>query len=174
MPHLGGRASPPFWGHGRRWTGCAVIPVYRDLRRRPGGRSGAGLNVKWPQKREAGAVVASTLVNGRVPVTERETAQREAGIAATSEQAIGRGGRNPGYAALPDSPLQDMRPGAEAFWRVLRLCRGSVDRSIALPRLRLLVDGVVMPAIESGGSVSRALSPGRHYTGVVALRGLHR
>ena len=42
------------------------------------------------------------------------------------------------------------------------------------PTSSLLVDGVVMPAIECGGMDCRALSLGRDYMGVMALEGLHR
>ena len=43
-----------------------------------------------------------------------------------------------------------------------------------LPRLRLLVDGVVMSAIESGESEIPAVSPGRDYIDDIPSEGLHR
>ena len=94
MPFMGGLACPPIWGNERKWTGFAIIPVYRDLRQFQKYKSGAVTNVRWPQKREVEAGFASALVNGLVPVIERETARREVGIAATSERPIGRGGLN--------------------------------------------------------------------------------
>ena len=45
-------------------AGCAVIPVYRDLRQFPRGKSGVVLNVR---KKGSGANPASTLAKGLVP-----------------------------------------------------------------------------------------------------------
>ena len=48
-------------------AGCAVIPVYRDLRQFPRGKSGVVLNVKKAGKKGSGANPASTLAKGLVP-----------------------------------------------------------------------------------------------------------
>ena len=48
-------------------AGCAVIPVYRDLRQFPRGKSGVVLNVKQAGKKGSGANPASTLAKGLVP-----------------------------------------------------------------------------------------------------------
>ena len=48
-------------------AGCDVIPVYRDLRQFPRGKSGVVLNVKKAGKKGSGANPASTLAKGLVP-----------------------------------------------------------------------------------------------------------
>ena len=48
-------------------AGCGVVPVYRDLRQFPKGKSGVVLNVKQAGKKGSGANPASTLAKGLVP-----------------------------------------------------------------------------------------------------------
>ena len=48
-------------------AGCGVVPVYRDLRQFPRGKSGVVLNVKQAGKKGSGANPASTLAKGLVP-----------------------------------------------------------------------------------------------------------
>ena len=58
--------------------------------------------------------------------------------------------------SLWDSPLQDMGPGVSAFRPLPRLCQGSVERLMGLPRLSLLVDGVVcLPSSVEGREAQR-------------------
>ncbi len=65
-----------------------------------------------------------------------------------------RAGPGPGPGCLRGSlrapPGAARRPVVSAFWPLPRLCQRSVGRSMELPRLRLLVDGVGLPAVESG------------------------
>ena len=48
-------------------AGCGVVPVYRDLRQLPKGKSGVVLNVKQAGKKGSGANPASTLSKGLGP-----------------------------------------------------------------------------------------------------------
>ena len=48
-------------------AGFDVLPVYRDLRQCPKGKSGVVLNVKQAEKKGSGANPASTLAKGLVP-----------------------------------------------------------------------------------------------------------
>ena len=48
-------------------AGCGVVPVYRDLRQLPKGKSGVVLNVEQAGKKGSGANPASTLAKGLVP-----------------------------------------------------------------------------------------------------------
>ena len=62
MVREGGTAPCPPHGDSTLWrAGCDVIPVYRDWRQFPKGKSRADLNLKQAKKREVGAVAASTL-----------------------------------------------------------------------------------------------------------------
>ena len=68
MAREGASARGPPKGPALKRAGFDVIPVYRDWREFPYGKSGAVLNVKWAGNEGNGAVSASTLVNGLVPV----------------------------------------------------------------------------------------------------------
>ena len=58
---------PPFCGHGSKWAGCGVIPVYRDLRQFPKYNSEAVLNLKVARKEGSRGRLSEQFVNGPVP-----------------------------------------------------------------------------------------------------------
>ena len=64
---------------GRSEAGFDVIPVYRDLRQFPKGKSGAVLNVKQAEMTGSGACAASTLGLGRVAPFWASVPKREVG-----------------------------------------------------------------------------------------------
>ena len=108
-------------------AGCAVIPVYRDLRQFPRGKSGVVLNVKQAGKKGSGANPASTLAKGLVPEKWQQfpkgkshgergdqgrwRSQRSRIGASSSEARSGR-------VRQAESPLQDggVRDGASVAW----------------------------------------------------------
>ena len=62
----GGTRASSLLGHGKRWARCGVIPVYRDWRQCPKGKSGAVSNVKQAEMTGSGAGSASTFGLGLV------------------------------------------------------------------------------------------------------------
>ena len=85
-------------GHGRKWAGCGVILVYRDLRQFPKYKSGAVLNLKVARKEGSRGRLSEQFVNGLVPKNGTQLQKGKSGVGATSERAIGRGGWNRGCA----------------------------------------------------------------------------
>ena len=131
-------------GHGRKWAGCGVIPVYRDWRQFQKYKSGAVLNLKVARKEGSRGRLSEQFVNGLVPKNGTQLQKGKLGVGATSERAIGRGGWNRGCATPYRTALyRTWGHGNQPSGLSPGSAEGPSDGRWKLPRLSLLVDGVV-------------------------------
>ena len=130
--------------------------MYRDLRQFPKYKAGVVLNLKVARKEGSRGRLSEQFLNGLVPKNGTQLQKGKLGVGATSERAIGRGGWNRGCAIPYGTALyrtwgQGYQPSG-----LPRLCQGSVERLMGLPRLSLLVDGVVcLPSSVEGREAQR-------------------